>query len=330
MKKLIALLLFIAIEIVLLPITLIGVVWFYPRMILTSRRGAISATAYEPLIHRWLLHKSGARKDEAGEKLLMSLPAASPRTMRMMLGPSFLAGHLSGLTQSMLAYPAVRPATKMTFVEHRTEFFDKALLDHMDKVKQVVILGAGWDTRAYNLPNGAGVRVFEVDMAETQRVKREALQKASIDAAHVTFVTADFNKEPWLDSPKRHGFDPDLRTFFLWEGVVYYLEADAVYATLEAVGSQCASGSAIAFDYFSREMVEGSGGLVSNLTLMYFRAMGEPLLFGIPTDPPAREQITNMLEAHSLKLARYEPLGEESANKKPFAGLALAITASTQ
>lgn len=58
-------------------------------------------------------------------------------------------------------------------------------------------------------------------------------------------------------------------------------------------------------------------------------AMGEPVPFGIPTDPLAGGQVAKLVGAHGLTLERYEPFGKESANRKPFGGLAVAVSAST-
>lgn len=87
-------------------------------------------------------------------------------------------------------------------------FFDKALERRLGGVNQFVILGAGFDTRAFRLPRNARVRSFEVDLPETQAVKRAALKKAGIDAAGVTFEAADFGKEDWLARLARAGFGP--------------------------------------------------------------------------------------------------------------------------
>ncbi|MCG8346955.1 MAG: SAM-dependent methyltransferase [Chloroflexales bacterium] len=284
MRKIIATVVFIAIELLLLPISLIGYVWLAVKLILISRRTGMSATAYSPLFTRWMLHETGVRKDLACKRVLMSLPGISALNLHMLTGSTFLAARLSGLQPGFMNYPVTLPSTIMTMVNHRTAFFDKALLDHLDKVKQVVILGAGWDTRAYNMLKEDRVRVFEVDTAKTQRVKQTALQQAGIDTAHVTFVTADFNREPWLDSLKRYNFDPKQPAFFLWEGVIYYLEAEAVKATINAVSSQITSGSAIAFDYFCRELVAGVGRLTFRYGAKWSQAVGEPLQFGIPTE----------------------------------------------
>jgi methyltransferase (TIGR00027 family) len=325
MRRLAAVLLFIAIELVLLPVTLLGAVWHWAKLTLTHRRMGSSSTASEVLLVRWILHTEGARQDDAARSLLLSLPAISPVALWMMTGPTLLAARLSGYRPPRMDYPPARPTMAVQIVPQRTDFFDRALRDHASTTRQLVILGAGWDTRAYNLPDGAGVSVFEVDTAEMVAVKRVALRDAGIEAAHVVFVGVDFNEEPWLDALEQHGFDPGLPTFFLWEGVVYYLEEEAVHATLETIGS-LASGSVVAFDYASREMVEGSGSLAFRMGKRSLEAIGEPLRFGISTVPPARKQVADLLAAHGLELERYEAWGEESGDRMPFGGMVAAVS----
>ena len=63
---------------------------------------------------------------------------------------------------------------------------------------QFVILGAGFDTRAFRRPVNDAIRSFEVDTSRTQAVKRASLQKAGINPGAVTFVSADFETEDWL------------------------------------------------------------------------------------------------------------------------------------
>jgi methyltransferase (TIGR00027 family) len=98
----------------------------------------------------------------------------------------------------------------------RATFFDGALARHVGDIDQVVILGAGWDTRAYMLPAEKRVRSFEVDTAKTQALKRAMLEKAGLDTTRVTFVTADFLKEDWIEKLVNAGFQPDKPSFFLW------------------------------------------------------------------------------------------------------------------
>jgi methyltransferase (TIGR00027 family) len=170
----------------------------------------------------------------------------------------------------------------------RTRFIDDRLADALrDGAAQVVILGAGFDCRAYRLPGMARTRVFEVDHPATQAVKRERLARV-LEAlpAHVVFVPVDFDRESLADATARAGFRTDARTFFVWEGVTNYLTADAVDATFRWVAGAGAPGSGLLFTYIHQGMLDGSvafdGARAGGETV---RRMGEGFTFGF--DPAA-------------------------------------------
>ena len=117
----------------------------------------------------------------------------------------------------------------------RTAFFDSVVERHLADISQFVILGAGFDTGAFRLPNGPRVRAVEVDTPKTQAVKRDVLEKSGIDSSRVTLVAADFAKEDWLARLAAVGFAPSRPAVFLWEGVTMYLERAAVEATLRKI-----------------------------------------------------------------------------------------------
>lgn len=85
-----------------------------------------------------------------------------------MVGPTVLALRLTGFTIHMYDYPVHNSSNLIDALGHRTRFFDDAIFSYLDKVEQIVILGAGWDTRAYSLAQNESIRVFEVDTPETQ------------------------------------------------------------------------------------------------------------------------------------------------------------------
>jgi methyltransferase (TIGR00027 family) len=111
-------------------------------------------------------------------------------------------------------------------------------------------MGAGLDSRAYRFEQlKRNIKVFEVDHPATQMVKLKKLQKIFGNIPeHVTYVPVDFNEET-LQKLFDFGYSPQLRTLFIWEGVVYYLTAQAVDRTLEFILKSSASGSSIIFDY---------------------------------------------------------------------------------
>jgi methyltransferase (TIGR00027 family) len=87
-------------------------------------------------------------------------------------------------------------------------------------------------------------------MATTQDRKKKCLKKARIEVpAHVSFVPIDFHAESLEDVLERAGYDNHEKTLYLWEGVSYYLEPEAVDATLALVSRSSHVESALAFDY---------------------------------------------------------------------------------
>ena len=325
MPKPIAFLAFLIIEVVLLPVTLLGVILFVVDFLLGIRGKKISATAYELLFARWILDALGKREDEATKRLFYALPGISPLPVALTFIPTMWLMRVTGITINMYDYPVYSSSSFFVMHGHRTTFFDEALLHYLDSVEQVVILGAGWDTRAYGMARREGVSVFEVDTVAMQEHKRKSLDKANIDTTGVIFATADFNKESWLDALKRVGFDPDKPTYILWEGITYYLEEETVGETLQTVATELSKGSAIAFDYAAKHIIEGDVSLLFRIALLELEIFLEPWRFGISTDPPAKEQLAVFLEQNGLALAQFEPFGKGDKKQRLDGGLVLAV-----
>lgn len=150
--------------------------------------------------------------------------------------------------------------------------------------RQVVILGAGYDSRAYRMQEQMQrTTVFEVDFPPTQELKklriRESLQQFP---KNVVFVPMDFTKEDLQTVLRKAGFQRDQKTVFVWEGVSFYLSEPDVSATLRFVASNSAPGSTIVFDYESERVVTGNhedARLKEAMTRL--AKWGEPHLFGL-------------------------------------------------
>lgn len=199
-------------------------------------------------------------------------------------------------------------------------------------IRQIVFLGAGWDTRSCGLlPNGTdpgrcSTKLFKVDEPPTQESKVRSLRAAGVACNHVAFAPTDFNQRSWLDSLKEHGFDPELPTLILWEGVTMCRDVTAVLKTLAKV-AELAPGSRIAFDFCSRELVFGRKphavmGTCTKYALKSFYA--ESMHFGISTPAPAHRQVLDFFEGRGLEVESFEPLGKKSGRGTPLGGLVVA------
>ncbi len=181
----------------------------------------------------------------------------------------------------------------------RTRYIDEALRQGVrDGLDQIVILGAGFDGRAYRIPALAAARVFEVDQPETSLAKQRRLRKSlGRLPAHVSYVAFDFNRASPAEVLRDAGFDPARPTFFLWEGVTNYLTERAVDATLRYVASAPA-GSRILFTYIRRDVLRGETAFVGGRRVRNLVSnAGEPWTFGF--DPA---ELPSHLQARGLHL----------------------------
>jgi methyltransferase (TIGR00027 family) len=167
----------------------------------------------------------------------------------------------------------------------RTRYIDdclKACID--DRIEQLVILGAGYDTRAYRFDKlKEKVKVFEVDHPATQKVKIEKVSRmlGSLPG-HVVYVSVDFEKERLDKKLFESGYDKSLKTLFIWEGVTMYLTAEAVDETLAFVAGNSGKGSSIIFNYIFWSVLDGTCELeyAPKVRKAHERG-GEPFKFGI-------------------------------------------------
>jgi methyltransferase (TIGR00027 family) len=165
----------------------------------------------------------------------------------------------------------------------RTRWIDDSLLAALAKgIRQVVILGAGFDCRAFRIPELRATRIFEVDHPQTFATKRAHLARfIEREPANLTFVQIDFNRQSLEEVLGHAGFDPSQRSIFLWEGVTNYLTADAVTSVLRFVSS-CAAGTELIFTYVHRSALDHPATFPdAEKLLRSLEKIGEPWTFGL-------------------------------------------------
>ena len=147
---------------------------------------------------------------------------------------------------------------------------------------QIVILGAGFDTRAYRLRGLGDVPVYEVDHPVTQTAKRRAMQGVVEPPPNVKFVTVNFETDDLAERLQAAGYDAHCRTLFVWQGVIMYLTPEGIDHTLAFVAQHSGSGSVVIFDYMYETLLQRLHGPTA--MRFFTRAMGEDITFGIDGD----------------------------------------------
>jgi methyltransferase (TIGR00027 family) len=174
-------------------------------------------------------------------------------------------------------------------------WFEMARVRHMDAVlcseldrglAQLVILGAGFDTRAYRFADELrGVRVYEVDHPANARRKRERVARVlGVPPPNVAYLDTDFTRDDLTAHLTATGYDLDRPTLILLSGVTAYLPEPAVARLLAFAGAHGSAQTSIVFDYLLAEMVAGGDAYHGAAKLRgRLNALGEPLRFGIPS-----------------------------------------------
>jgi methyltransferase (TIGR00027 family) len=191
----------------------------------------------------------------------------------------------------------------------RTRYFDDWLraVAVEGPLRQVVLLGAGLDTRAWRLSWPVGVVVYELDRAEVLQAKAATLAGAGSEAGAEPAcdrrpVAADLASD-WGPALRDAGFDRALPAAWLVEGVLFYLPEGVIHGVLEIVSSLAAPGSRLGFD------IVNAAVLVSPYTKVWIdmqAAAGAPWI-GAMDDPGA------VLASLGWSAALTQP-GEPAAN----------------
>lgn len=196
-------------------------------------------------------------------------------------------------------WPGARPAGVA-----RTRLIDDALDQALYRggFEQVVLLGAGFDARAYRLPCLAHMPVFEVDHPNTLDEKRRHIESLSPSPSDRSiYVSMDFNRQPLADALAKAGFNPNRCTFFLLEGVTNYLTGEAVDSLLRFVSS-AVPGSRLLFTYVHLDVLSRTSSFHGTWLLRRtLRRANELWTFGL--DPAC---LDSYLRARGLVLVRDE------------------------
>jgi methyltransferase (TIGR00027 family) len=171
------------------------------------------------------------------------------------------------------------------FVNSRTRHIDEQLIKAAAQgIRQIVILGAGYDSRAYRFHKRyPRLRFFELDFPETGRAKQAAVKRVLGKLpAHVRYVPIDFDQQTLESVLPAAGYDAKRKSLFIIEGVLMYVNEAGNRATLDFIGKHSPAGSKAVYDYVLRDVIDGKfeGFFAAYRTANAVARLGEPFVTG--------------------------------------------------
>ena len=290
---------FIPLQIVFLPLAFVGLLLTAYKQIIVSKRLGVSQTAIEIINGRWTMHIFGLRQDDATAALMSVLPNTSKVGLWLVLWPLWVQARIAGQAKLYPRIPAAGDETIADMVAARTMHFDSVIARAIECVDQFVLMGAGYDTRAYGDLAASGVTVYEVDQAIVQEHKRSMIDAAGIRGDHVNFVSVDFSVDDLFSKLVASGFDASRNALFLWEGVSLYLSAEQVAATLAMVKQQAQSGSVLVADLYADRLVQTLGK--ANMNEKVLEMTGETLDFSLPFATDWQQVLADFVASQSMR-----------------------------
>ena len=135
------------------------------------------------------------------------------------------------------------------FQAARTKYFDDYFLRAASAgVRQIVMLAAGLDSRAYRLPWPDGTVSYELDQPRVLEFKRDVLDEhGTTPQARRVEVAVDL-RDDWGSALRQAGFDPSAPAAFIAEGLLIYLPATAQGDLFRGIDALAAPGSHVGIE----------------------------------------------------------------------------------
>ena len=196
---------------------------------------------------------------------------------------------------------SVAPRGIYEYVIARTKYIDVVFQEALEeKLAQILIFGAGFDTRALRFVHlSSHTRIFELDAAPTQQAKIGQYRKRHLDLPpNLTFIPIDFNKEVLSKKLIQAGFKQGVRSLVILEGVLMYLTPGAVDKTMRTIRDFIGHGSRVVFDFVHQSVLDERNSQREEMEIKKVVAdAGEQWQFGIETG-----KVADFLKNYDLNL----------------------------
>ena len=315
---------YILLQIILLPISLIGMIYANYRQQKKSKKAKISYTAGQVIQGQWILHYFNIRKDHNIIKFIKKFPAESHIGFYMMFSAAILANKLVDFVPKALIKNNLDDISSYSFLFFRTKKIDHLIKCNIEKVEQFVVLGAGFDLRSIRYNNDK-LKVFELDKKNTQNFKLNTLKKAKIITNNISYIECDLNNSDWSIDLIKQGFKKNKKTLFLFESVGCYLEENIVNNILSTINNISSKGSILIQDLYSTRFLHKDEFLRVKRGKKLIKKFGENWNFSINMDNNVELEISKLLEKNNLTPLENYICGKNSTkSKNPFYAISLS------
>jgi len=309
--KLCQTILFILLQIIFIPFTIVGLILGFYKEMAGSKKLGVSYSAGQALQYRWFMHYFNTRPDPISVEFIKKFPCESHFGLWTTMGALIISQRVFGFKTrlSKLVKPGEENLDSTAGIRVLT--FDRILEEHIDEMEQIVLPGVGFDLVALHFTKGKKIKVFELDQVNTINVKVDTLKKAGIKHDWISYIPVDYSSDSWTDKLIEAGFDRTKRTLFLWQSVSHFLEEDIVRLTIKEMADLCTDGSIIAQDFYSAAFVSGKYSKLAKRNMGMIEKMGEPMKFGINMSGEPKSKVNSFLNECGLKMTEYIQFGEK-------------------
>jgi methyltransferase (TIGR00027 family) len=191
----------------------------------------------------------------------------------------------------------------------RTRYIDAIFKEVLaEGFDQILIFGAGFDTRALRFQTEAGdTKISELDVPITQKAKLDQYAKRGLSIpANVEFISINFDKESLSERLEEAGFGRGGRSLFVLEGLLMYLQSESVNETFKVIEEFVGEGSVVVFDYVRASVLRQEGSYYGEREIVKsVSKAGERWYFGIEEG-----ELEGFLKKHGLRVSEHKDAQE--------------------
>lgn len=184
-------------------------------------------------------------------------------------------------SEGMDAWDVLLSQGSIKRIAMRSKFIDNYILSTLanSSITQVVVLGAGMDTRPFRLPFKPYPRYFELDLSPVMNFKQSLFSIPSDPSSLLSLIGTDLMDPVWKSHLKEKGFDSSIPTLWVLEGLVLYLPESAVLSLLDDVMDLSSVGSHIMLHTVNCKEVEDSSGSSTGSDIL--SSLSAKMVFGV-------------------------------------------------